>query len=138
MSSTLPASWGADPAVLPALQELTVQLHVEGGLPPEWARGFTRLTNLDMERLPEGLIEATPRGVTSSQLIASRKEDARPARQAGPAQQGAAQHGTAPPLPPEWASGFPRLEILTLSNLGLTGSLPQSWQLDGFPSLTGL
>jgi len=126
MSATLPPSWGADPAVLPALQELRAWVWVEGGLPAEWARGFRNLTTLSVVSLPRGLIAADPDGVAAVRLTALQRATA---KQTG-------QQSAAPPLPPEWASSFPRLEVLTLSNLGLTGSLPQSWLLGGFPSLT--
>ena len=46
LQTTLPASWGASPEVLPALQTLTLTASFVGQLPPEWAHGFRQLTSL--------------------------------------------------------------------------------------------
>lgn len=42
-------------------------------------------------------------------------------------------------LPESWGRGFPSLGSLTLSYLGLTGSIPAAWHAPGaFPSLVSL
>ncbi len=46
VQSALPASWGASPEVLPALEELTLVMHVVPPLPAAWTRGFHRLRGL--------------------------------------------------------------------------------------------
>ena len=50
LKAALPASWGAAPDTLPALQYLHVCLQhsAHGRLPPEWARGFPRLGELHL------------------------------------------------------------------------------------------
>ncbi|EFN53694.1 hypothetical protein CHLNCDRAFT_136506 [Chlorella variabilis] len=40
-------------------------------------------------------------------------------------------------LPPEWGAGFPKLELLLLDELGLTGRFPGTWQ-HGFPALQSM
>lgn len=128
---SLPASWGSSPAVLPALQELRVQLQFPVQLPAEWAGGFQVLKSLSIYRpLPK------------DSPVAGWSKDNYRAK--------AAQHPqTAPPPPPtgnellpslpeEWAAGFPQLQLLVLSNIGLTGSIPQRWLHGSFPALTTL
>ena len=44
--AALPDSWGASPDVLPALEELTLVLHLVPPLPAAWSRGFRRLRSL--------------------------------------------------------------------------------------------
>lgn len=44
--ATLPASWGSSPRVLPALEQLSVVMQVEGGLPEEWSKGLNQLQSL--------------------------------------------------------------------------------------------
>jgi hypothetical protein len=43
LQAALPASWGGSPGVLPELRDLSLRLHLLGGLPPQWAAGLRRL-----------------------------------------------------------------------------------------------
>ena len=54
LQTTLPASWGSSPDVLPTLETLLVTAPLVGQLAPEWAHGFTKLTSLALS-VPEGL-----------------------------------------------------------------------------------
>lgn len=49
LRSTLPASWGSSPDVLPALQHLELQLDVQGTLPAVWSRGFSSVRSISVE-----------------------------------------------------------------------------------------
>ena len=53
LQTTLPASWGSSPDVLPALQTLALTASFVGQLPPDWAHGFRQLTFLTLA-VPEG------------------------------------------------------------------------------------
>jgi len=53
LRSALPASWGARPDVLPALEELALVLQVVPPLPAAWARGFRRLRSLYITAPPD-------------------------------------------------------------------------------------
>jgi hypothetical protein len=46
LQTMLPASWGASPDVLPALQTLTLTASFVEQLAPDWAHGFRQLTTL--------------------------------------------------------------------------------------------
>lgn len=113
-AATLPASWGAGPGVLPALEELWVEMRVLGPLPPQWGAGggFPRLHTLyvrDMSREPP---------------LHSSDPPAAPVY-----------------LPDEWgaAGAFPRLAMLALRELGLLGPFPPALdRAGGFPHLTSL
>ena len=59
LQSPLPASWGASPDVLPALEELSLVLHVVPPLPASWARGFRRLRSLYIAAPPDAPLPAT-------------------------------------------------------------------------------
>lgn len=104
-------------------QELSLQLLVQDGLPPDWALGFRRLASLEVFNLPPGLraAEGAPsaRGFTSPVHVLSK---------------GAAAQG----LPPRWAAAgaFPRLDSLQLINLGAAGGPPRAWVVGGFPKLS--
>lgn len=57
-------------------------------------------------------------------------------RKGPPGQVAAALSAPRRRLPPEWAAGFPRLRRLSLLNVGLTGTIPASWQnSSAFPEL---
>ena len=120
--ATLPAGWGTRPGVLPVLQQLKLEMAIEGQLPPEWASGFRCLERLIIAGPPPVPSTATPEGgaaATPPAVVVARL------------------------LPPEWAGatigGFPKLELLELRRLGLEGSLPRSWLGEGgFPALAHL
>jgi len=133
MASTLPPSWGADPAVLPALQDLSVQLPIEKGLPEEWAAGFRQLTGLAISGPRATMLDDHLSQTVSAARAAQVAAQVAASNRAGAA--GTANAGYR--LPPEWAAGFPALERLVLEHLGLVGTIPQSWQA-GFPQLYGL
>ena len=118
--TTLPASWGSRPDVLPELSDLSLTLGICGTLPASWAAGFSHLAMLVLGR-------HTPLGQTRSLC-------------AGGSSGSATAGGTAerPRLPPEWGTGFPRLSALNLADLGLVGTIPLEWQEGGFPALTDL
>ena len=120
-SSTLPPSWGARRDVLPALKELSVDVHVSGSLPPQWARGFGRLTALSISNAWRQGWTLTPAAVA-------------PLTSGQPRQLHQPHDG----LPPQWASGFPALQRLGLNNLGLPGSFPPQWHAGSFPCLENL
>ncbi|KAL4428495.1 hypothetical protein ABPG75_002584 [Micractinium tetrahymenae] len=128
LTSTLPASWGSDPAVLPALEELRVVLgNTPGGLPPGWAAGgFRRLANIVL---------------TSLQGFHQRYRVPTAQRAAAAAAASAAADATPPSsLPAAWGGGaFPALQSLTVSGMHIVGSLPASWTTPGaFPALDQL
>lgn len=123
LNSTLPASWGGDPRVLPALRHLRLALGAAGPLPAAWARGFHRLAGLAI----------TVGHMTGRQAVAGAAAPQPVGQQPGSAV------ADQPPrrLPPEWAAGFPALQSLHLLGAANGGSLPAAWQ-SGFPSLTVL
>ena len=122
--STLPASWGADPRVLPMLRTLSVHAPLAGPLPAAWAGGFKGLRQLSVvNTAAPGYLPAP----NSNQPAAAHKPAAAPAPAAVPA----GPRG----LPPEWALGFSGLQSLQLSGLDLPGSLPAAWVEGGFPQL---
>jgi hypothetical protein len=100
-------SWGSSPHVLPALQDMSVEMAVQGGLPPEWARGFRRLRSIAAAHL-ESNMPALHETVGSDSV----------------AGQSAASSAS---LPPEWARGFPQLQTLVMLGFGWRGSLPEAW-----------
>jgi hypothetical protein len=109
--------------VLPALQRLSLQLAMQGGMPPEWAHGFLALESMT-------LLQPYATWAVSQ-----------------PADEGAGSGRDAPTsapapassLPEQWTAGFPRLQHLMLEGLALAGTLPAAWlQLGSFPSLTSL
>ena len=124
LAATLPPSWGANPKVLPALQILRLDIPFTGKLPAEWASGFAQLTEFRITR-------RKPSNLSTQWLteIGSSADDVPMARY----RQAAPVHP-----PPEWAAGFPQLRQLTLSGIGLAGSIPATWVQGGFPSLTDL
>jgi len=126
MRGTLPASWGASPAVLPSLRHLMLHVCFTGGLPAAWAKGFARLVDLNIKRGCEGG-DAWSR-ITQAALL--RGTVVPPAPPPPPALDMS--------LPPEWASGFPKLSALELSTLGRCRTIPHAWLEGGFPSLTEL
>ena len=125
MAATLPPGWGASREVLPALQKLELQFPFSGQLPADWASGFAQLTEL------------TIAGRKSSDLSIQWAAEAGGSASSGGAtaysRQAAPVH-----LPPDWAAGFPKLNKLMLSDIGLTGSISDAWVEGGFPSLTDL
>lgn len=124
-ASTLPPSWGASREVLPALQKLELQFPFSGLLPAEWALGFAQLAELTiLGRKPSGL------SMQWAPQVGSSPGGGGPMAYGG---QAAPVH-----LLPEWAAGFPRLTKLTLSAIGVAGSIPDAWVEGGFPSLTDL
>lgn len=127
LRTTLPASWGSSPAVLPALRELRLEAQFEGGLPPAWSGGFRRLQQLHLIHTQPSL----PACLAPSALPAAQLPGA-PA--AGPPRE-----PEEPPagLPPQWALGFPNLALMQLSDLRIGGPFPPSWQT-GFPALVDL
>lgn len=176
VQSALPPSW-SNPAVLPSLVELTLMMQLEGSLPAEWAQGFQRLTRLRLVGLPVDMPIERREGATAEDFELWRETQQTSQHGSSDAVQGAARDTNQ--LPPEWAAGFPKLEVrraaaascllvmllpcmsctgrmllllvyqtpvhscsclqvLQLINLGLTGSLPRSWQDGGFPSLNDL
>lgn len=143
LRTTLPASWGSGPAVLPNLHSLYVCARIVGTLPPQWARGFRRLAILE---LADGSMSAA-----ISPLVWEPPTTAAPApqqQQQGRQQQQQQQTPVpAPastavgigPLPTEWPSGFPALEMLLLGSLQVQGPLPLEWLREGgFRSLDTL
>lgn len=136
LHTTLPPSWGADPAVLPNLRELRVHVRLEGSLPASWALGFRHLSTLDIDcgaSQTPGMMPFT-RFTTHNktwQAVAQHDADGSGGNTA-PAQ----LHG----LPAEWGSpsGFPRLTDLRLVSLPVAGALPRSWADGGFPLLLSL
>lgn len=123
--STLPASWGADPRVLPMLRTLSVHAPLAGPLPAAWAAGFQRLGSFV-------LVNATWQALVE---VAGSGSD----RAAGAAGAAAAEPAAGwLRLPPQWASGFKALQLLDLAGVGLRGSIPAAWVEGGFPSLSAL
>ena len=113
LQTALPASWGASPATLPALQYLHVCLRhsAHGRLPPEWSCGFPRLRELLLTD-------------SSTVVSCSRVERLLAAT---------------PPLhlPLEWAApaAFPSLSSLTFFGLHIA-ELPSVWlEAGGFPTI---
>ena len=129
LRSTLPASWGSSPDVLPSLQQLSLVAQVEGELPREWAGGFKRLANMAIVRMPDGATQIL--GEVFLQAAVAAQRDKAASTQV-------AEQGTRLQLPAEWATGFPTLTHLSLFNLGLAGTIPQAWQRGGFPTLAHL
>ncbi|KAL4423507.1 hypothetical protein ABPG77_003640 [Micractinium sp. CCAP 211/92] len=125
LQTSLPASWGASPAVLPSLEELSVQAVFTGMLPPAWHRGFPSLRELSLRNrhtnppplpgaLPGEWAEGFPR------LLLLGLVDVRLSE---------------PTLPAAWAEGgFPLLQTLQLFGMALRGSLPATL-LPAHPSL---
>ena len=116
--STLPASWGGDPAVLPALQVMSMVMHFTGPIPAAWSRGFRQLHSLNIREL----------GSTKGQAMDSNAPVAKTS-------EGSAAKRV---LPPDWAAGFPRLRHLELDGLHISSSFPAGWITPGFPSLVTL
>ena len=96
--------------MLPALRRLSLRIgRLEGGLPPEWGRGFQQLRELHIT-----ITAGSSSGSSSA---------AEPAVH----------------LPPEWAAGFPRLSTLHLAGMRLAGTIPPAWlNASAFPALTRL
>jgi hypothetical protein len=158
MGGKLPASWGASPAVLPVLRQLTLRLQLLGPLLAEWARGFRRLTvlaiqNEDMRHYPAFDADSLPSragGRGSGGSIMPPPPPLRvppimppvmppimpPVMPPCPQPQPQAEHWS---LPAEWASGFPKLHSLFLAGMEqLSGPMPDAWQQGGFPVLVKL
>ena len=141
MGGELPSSWGASPAVLPALRQLTLRLLLLGPLPAEWARGFRRLTvlaisNEDMRHYPAFDADSEPGragGRSRGSSIMPPPLQAPPVLPPRPHPLPQAQRWG---LPPEWAGGFPKLHSLSLAGMEqLAGPMPNAWQQGGFPVL---
>ena len=148
LQATLPASWGASPGVLPALQTLQLNINVVGQLPPEWASGFHRLEMLILSD-PQCSPDDRLRAATASAQAQTQTETVRRAGAAtevpapSPLTAAKVPAGSCPPmtLPPEWAGtgSFPRLTGLWLAGLRLSGTIPATWlQPGGLPSITAL
>ena len=114
--TTLPASWGGDPAVLPALQVLSLVMHFTGPLPAAWSRGFRQLRSLTIVEFGV-LVEGH---AMDSVATAAKKSEGSAAKRV---------------LPPDWAAGFPHLRRLDLDGLRISSSFPAGWVTPGFPSL---
>lgn len=141
LRSTLPAAWGSDPAILPALQALQVLVQVEGGLPAAWGTGFPQLQGLIILNFPPNSSLADLHGPDEQALDALIKDhgvrDDASTRQAG--RSSFVARADARRLPAEWAAAgrFSKLEGLQLDNLGLVGTLPL-WSSGGLPKLQRL
>lgn len=122
LHAPLPPSWGASPAALPSLRSLEVHMPFAGGLPPQWAAGFSNLREL---------VVGTPK---AGRMLRPRwmSTDGQP--------QWAQQRRQQPSVhvPPEWAAGFPRLSRLALSVGWLDGSISSNLPNGSFPALTEL
>lgn len=130
LRTTLPTSWGAFPGTLPQLQQLTLLVQIEGPLPPEWAAGFCQLTRLVLTSVPPGL------NATSAALHPAYMPLGEAILHAAASPASAPRVGAAGCLPPQWAAGFNKLQMLHISNMELTGPLPASWLNEGFPNLS--
>lgn len=117
----LPPSWG-DPAAWPSLTLLKLVAPIALPLPASWAHGFPALQDLV---LTSNVDHLTPIGPAADASRVERPESS------------ARRHGSSPhPLPAEWARGFPKLQSLTLTTLGVNGTFPAAWQASGsFPQL---
>lgn len=126
LRSTLPPSWGANPAILPALEELHLTAGVEGVLPASWGvGGFRHLTSLEVVGVTPGLPLDSYNTVDFASSMAAQPGWQQPVRKTR--RESAALAGGPPScLPPAWAAAgaFPKLLTLVLINLGLTGTLP--------------
>lgn len=119
LHSTLPASWGRNRAVLLSLYNMKLFARFLGPLPIQWAHGFCHLISLEL---------------TDSSL----SPESQMAQQQPPVPAAAATAAAAgiSGLPPEWPSGFPALQTLSLDGLQVQGSLPPEWLREaGFWSL---
>ena len=134
LRASLPASWGASPAVLPSLQVLDMQLGFAGTLPAAWAAGFPQLRTLDVTDVTYMSAAQVKVGWQPMAQALLPPEPQPPPRQPPPLPAGG------PPvlLPVEWAAGFGRLQLLRLLGLGIQGSLPEAWVQGGFPALQSL
>jgi hypothetical protein len=132
LRSTLPASWGASPAALPALQTLNLRLQIEGQLPPQWGTGFRKLRILTLTHIPP---EDVPGNGLPTPAPAVHSVGAAPGSSAAVGLP--APSSSAAGLPVEWAAGFPWLQRLEVNGVKLEGSLPEEW-IEGFPRLTFL
>lgn len=109
----LPARWGIRGGALAQLTKLELLVPIRGGLPAEWAKGFSQL---------ESLTVADPRPAVDAAAAAAAGAPTAAAAEAAPAGQ------PEPGLPPSWGHGFPSLKYLKLVNLHLPpGPLPPSW-----------
>lgn len=126
LHASLPPSWGADPATLPSLQQLAIQVQVGGPLPRQWASGFRSLRRLSI-RDTSGFVEGSSPPAAGSSAAA-----------AGPPPPPPPPPVLKHPLPPEWARSFPRLARLAIADLPMAGSLPEAWAAGGFPALSTL
>lgn len=152
--TTLPASWGTGPDVLPALRMLTIDLPSEGHLPAAWAGGFRKLATLVIDCKRSKQQQPQPGKHTPEDPAAPVAAAAAPAAPPPPPwhgpmymsvsalQEWLTADGATPlaPLPPEWASplSFPSLTMLSIRQCGLAGTIPAAWLQGGFPSLTVL
>ena len=116
--TALPPSWGGDPAVLPALQVMSLVMHFMGPLPAAWSRGFRELRSLTVGEF--GFVE---QHILDSIATATKTSEGSAAKRV---------------LPPDWAAGFPRLRHLELDGLHISSSVPAGWITFGFPSLATL
>ncbi|KAI3433944.1 hypothetical protein D9Q98_003746 [Chlorella vulgaris] len=132
LRSTLPASWGASPAALPALQTLNLRLQIEGQLPPQWGTGFRKLRILTLTHIPP---EDVPGNGLPTPAPAVHSVGAAPGSSAAVGLP--APSSSAAGLPVEWAAGFPWLQRLEVDGMQLEGSLPEEW-IEGLPRLTFL
>lgn len=128
MHTPLPSGWGSDPAVLPRLRHLELEVsQVQHGLPAAWSTGFRELEVLSIKT------RSNHQEVSSNRRLAG--VAAPPPVYRAPGTAAATVRHT---LPASWASGFPKLQALTLNWLALIGTLPSSWQTGGFPQLLSL
>lgn len=126
--------------MLPALQELRIQLSGIARLPAAWAGGFRRLELIVLSSFTDGILWQAS-SVPASEICHKREATtAGDAAAAAAAAEGAAPGQGLSSLPPEWAGpgSFPSLSSLELNCLPLWGPLPRSWQDGGFPQITQL
>lgn len=130
LQSALPPSWGGRPDALPALRQLLLRLQFVGGLPPQWAAGFRRLTRLSLVDTRYEHLSAEKMSAPHGPFMGGDAKVFLPVPSDAPPALG--------PLPLAWAAGFPALERLQLEGLGLTGAIPRQWAAGGMPKLVEL
>lgn len=119
ITGPIPASWSN----LTHVQQLELSgLGLTGPLPSQWAAGMSNLSDLSLQRMPQLLLPNSSVTAWVKNPNATRLE----LRQVG------GMSGLT--LDPSLASIYPSLMYLSLSGLGLTGSVPSAWQLLGSSS----
>ncbi|PSC77000.1 kinesin KP1-like isoform B [Micractinium conductrix] len=131
LRSTLPASWGSSPDVLPALQHLELQLDVQGTLPAVWSRGFSSVRSISVEMQST---RQQDRGSSGGTLPADWAAGFKRLQTLN-----LVELGLTGPFPPAWLAdgSFPSLHVLELSGNALSGTLPPQL-FRSLPSLSSL